>query len=330
MPEPQPVGADVGIPEAERWLLQHAGRPSRWLIAIRAPFLLASLASGVLGLAWAAPETQAVRWYPLAGVLALLGLVLAHAAANVLNDYADASGDAANPGRLFPFSGGSRVIQLGLVRPQSMRALGLGLGGAAMGFGLLGWLSLPPEWRGGEDGWLPLALLASGLGLGWGYSMPPLRLAARGGGELAVALSFALGGVGVAWMAGASAMQPGLWPVMLGQGLLTLGLLWINQFPDAEADARVGKHTWVVRLGWRRARTLGVLWVLLPAALAVVGAGVPAWVACLPLIPAAWAAVRLWQQAENPSRLGMVVQAWLVSLLLWPSLLSIWRLWEGM
>jgi 1,4-dihydroxy-2-naphthoate polyprenyltransferase len=39
-------------------------------------------------------------------------------------------------------------------------------------------------------------------------------------------------------------------PFMLGfpYALLVMNLLYINQFPDREADAMAGKHHWVVRL----------------------------------------------------------------------------------
>jgi 1,4-dihydroxy-2-naphthoate octaprenyltransferase len=37
-------------------------------------------------------------------------------------------------------------------------------------------------------------------------------------------------------------------------GLLTTAILWINQFPDMEADQRTGKHNLVVTLGKERAR----------------------------------------------------------------------------
>ena len=49
-----------------------------------------------------------------AGITVLLAL-LAHAGANVLNDYCDEvnGADAANTGALFPFTGGSRFIQSG-------------------------------------------------------------------------------------------------------------------------------------------------------------------------------------------------------------------------
>ncbi|MFP4696940.1 MAG: prenyltransferase, partial [Thiohalospira sp.] len=59
--------------------------PARWLVATRPPFLLAALPPVGIGLATAGGAAR-----PSAVLLTLLGALLAHAAANVLNDWADA------------------------------------------------------------------------------------------------------------------------------------------------------------------------------------------------------------------------------------------------
>jgi 1,4-dihydroxy-2-naphthoate octaprenyltransferase len=89
----------------------------------------------------------------------------------------------------------------------------------------------------------------TGIGLGVLYSAPPVQLAARGLGELAVAAGFGLLPVwGAAWL------QTGRFelPVLLLSipvSCWVANILLINEVPDADSDAAAGKRTLVVRLG---------------------------------------------------------------------------------
>lgn len=62
-------------------------------------------------------------------LLTVLFALVAHAGANVINDYHDAlsGADAGNDERLFPFTGGSRFIQNGVLSLRETRFLGYGL-----------------------------------------------------------------------------------------------------------------------------------------------------------------------------------------------------------
>ncbi len=181
----------------------------------------------------------------------LLVALFAHAAANVVNDLFDTDTDAINQTRLFPFTGGSRFLQNGVfTRAEWGRlALALVLVAAALGLGLLIWLT--------QQAPAALPFLASCAGAGlfllWGYSAPPLRLSARGLGEVAVTLAWSLVVAGSATLFAALLHAPlpplTAWLTSLPFGLLVANILYINQFPDAPADARAGKRTWPVRLG---------------------------------------------------------------------------------
>lgn len=277
--------------------------PLTWAMRLRMTrpgFLLLTVAACLLGLAWASAGPTGGTLQPLTALATVLLAVVAHAGANVLNDYHDArnGADAANRQGLFPFSGGSRLIQQGLVSVRTtgrwaavllwcLVPTGIGLalysGSGVLGIGLIGLL------------------------LAWGYSAPPLALMSRGLGELAV---------GTAWwlvVLGTYYVQRGQWQLepafsTLGFGLLVVNLLLINGVPDAPADASVGKRTLVVRLGARRAAWLYLALALL--AHAWLGLGVllqlaPAralWgVVTLPL--ALGAAVLLLRHAEQAQRL---------------------------
>ena len=268
----------------------------RWRMT-RPGFLLITLTACLLGLA-SAGTAGAV--HPATALATLLLACMAHAGANVLNDFHDAlnGADAANDGAMFPFAGGSRLIQQGAVSAPDTRRWAL-------------WLLLPLvpaglllAWRGGPG---LLAIGAIGLGLAWAYSAPPLRLMSRGLGEWVVAAAWGL------VVVGADFVQRGHFaalPAALGAGLglLVACILLINGVPDAAADARVGKRTLAVRLGARgAARLYGALALLAHGALvAAVWAGVApraalAGLLSLPLSLAA--AALLWRHAATPARL---------------------------
>lgn len=212
----------------------------------RPGFLLLTVAACLLGLAWAHALGGAL--HAVSATVTLVLAVVAHAGANVLNDYHDArnGADAANRQGLFPFSGGSRLIQQGLV---SERATGRWAA-------VLLWLLVPTgiglAWFSGSA-LLLIGLI--GLLLAWGYSAPPLALMTRGLGELAVGIAWWLVVLGTCYVQRGQWLAEPAW-ASVGFGLLVVNLLLINGVPDAPADASVGKRTLVVRLGVQRAAWL--------------------------------------------------------------------------
>ncbi len=198
---------------------------------------------------------------PPAATLTMFFALVAHAGANVINDYYDAKNgcDAANIDRVFPFTGGSRFIQNGVL---SLRATGL------FGYALLAMVIPAGLWLTAHSApgliWIGLA----GLAVGWAYSAPPLKLQSRGLGELGITAGWLL------VVVGSDFVQRRVFdfaPVAAGLGfaLLVANVLYINQFPDVRADGVAGKRTLVVRLGVAQARwgyaVIGVLcygWVL--------------------------------------------------------------------
>jgi len=212
----------------------------RLLLATRPPFLTASAMPVVVGTAWGASQAGAVDWWP--ALCALIGVVLLHAAANVLNDVGDEIGgtDRLNSGRIYPYTGGSRFIQNGVLSVAQMRHWGIALLLLALlpGFALL-------AMRGPAILWLG----AAGIVLGVAYSLRPFALASRGLGELAVALAFGLlPGVAAAWLQSGGVDVTGGW-VVLPTTLWVTAILLINEVPDVEADAAAGKRTLPVRFG---------------------------------------------------------------------------------
>jgi len=156
---------------------------ARWPLATRPGFLTITAVAGLLGIAAAFADGMAIE--PAVAALALLGALLAHASANVINDVHDAANgsDDTNTDRIFPFTGGSRFIQQGIINSTAMRRLALLLF-AATALSGLGLMLLSTPWL--------MAFGVTGLGLAWAYSAPPLQLMARGLGEVAVAAGWLL------------------------------------------------------------------------------------------------------------------------------------------
>ena len=275
----------------------------RTLVQMTRPgFLVITAVACVLGTVVAAACGHSPNVWTALATLVLA--VLMHAAANVLNDYHDAlnGADEANTQGLFPFTGGARLIQYGHVTTQDTHNLAKALIVFLIPCGLL----LAVKTGGG------LILLGlAGLLLGWAYSAPPLALMKRGLGEATVALTWGLVVVGADYVQHKHFFViPAA--VAVSFALLVGNILVINGFPDAAADALVGKRTLVVRLGVRWAAWAYLVFALLAYAWLVAGVWLfmhpePAlWgLASVPL--SLWAFLLLHQHADQPARLTSAI-----------------------
>lgn len=280
----------------------------RYFVATRPAFLSVTFVACLLGLATSA--WSGIMVAPLLAAATLFFALVAHAGANVVNDYYDSlSGcDAANSERQFPFTGGSRMIQNGVL---SVRATGI------FGHALLAAVIPAGVWLAAVSGSGLLLIGFAGLVIGWAYSAPPLKLQSRGLGEIAITAGWLL------VVVGSDYVQRRGWafaPVAAGLGyaLLVANVLYINQFPDIRADAGAGKNTLVVRLGVARARwgyiALAVLaYAWLGLMLLLGHLPLPASLALLSAPASIVAARRLWsgsaQPAELPPALKMTIFA---------------------
>jgi len=249
----------------------------RGFLATRPAFLVASVLPVLVGTAWA--DVAFHRFDGLWFALALTATLLAHAATNVYNDVSDdqIGADPGNEGRIYPYTGGSRFIQTGLLSQREMTLLAIGLVVAALAVG-----TLLAAVRGPGVVLLGMA----GLGLGLLYSLPGAQLSARGVGEAAVAL-----GLGVLPVLGSVWLQTGV--IDYGAVILCIpvscwvaAILIINEVPDVEADRRACKRTLVVRWGASGARSIYRMLTLVAFAASMWGitrGGLPAWYA-LPAI----------------------------------------------
>jgi 1,4-dihydroxy-2-naphthoate octaprenyltransferase len=215
----------------------------KWFLAARAPFWTASIIPVLIGAAAARFEAGVFDGKLLA--LTLLGAVLAHSGANMANDYFDdrSGNDRVNRYRSM-FSGGTGMIQAGIVSGKEMltAALCAFAGAAAVGIVLAN-----------LRGWPVVALALFGGLCGFFYTAGPVKLAYRGAGEYFLGLAFGPALVLGAYYVQAGAVTPLALLSSVPIGLLVVAILYINQFPDYEADRAAHKYNAVVRLGRRAA-----------------------------------------------------------------------------
>lgn len=222
--------------EPDRKFCKHPAK--KFFLATRPAFLLATLVPVLLGLAythWKGFELNI--WNAFLTIIAALSL---HAGVNVLNDYYDSLNgtDDNNEERIFPFTGGSRFIQNGVISQfQTLR----------FGIYLIMLVVLIGVYLIGQTGLSLFLLGIFGIFIGWAYSAPPLQLNSRGLGEITVLTGFTLLPLG-SWLVQTHQLSIELILIALPSGLLTLNLLYINQFPDRKADIKAGKLHWVARL----------------------------------------------------------------------------------
>ncbi len=222
--------------------------------AMRLPFLTGSLIPVILAAALSFQHGYLDVWRL---ILTLLGVGCLHLGANLINDYYDDPGSDRINLHPTPFSGGSRVIQDELVDAKTVWSMAMGsfVLGTAIGI----YLALTGR---------PLVVVIGLMGFlaGYLYSAAPISLMSRGLGEITIFLAF---GPLITW--GTYYVMTGLltWQAFtlgIPMGFLITAVIWINQFPDYEADRDAGKLNCVVRLGRDRSRYIYSLLMLGPYA----------------------------------------------------------------
>lgn len=268
-----------------------------WWKTLRAPLFTTSIAPVLLGTAIAVSEGVPLN---LTYFLLSLGVACScQAGSNLINDYYDhlSSNDDINQYRS-PFNGGSGSIQEGIVEPGEVIKAAVICYAVCLALGIV--LFVPHHvWA--------LLLVLGGICSGISYSKYP-ALSYIGLGELVVGLNFGPLIVSSAYFAQTGRITAAAIVISIPIGLLVAAVLYINQFPDFEADKAVNKKNIVVRLGLRRA--LPYYYLLLATAYLVIVVGVrldliPAEalvsLVTLPLAAAACLIAAKWY--DNPCRL---------------------------
>jgi len=219
------------------------GSLKAWSILPRFQFLPLTVILVSLGTAIAAYEGYFHFGHFL---LAMIGSILVHMTVNVINDYHDyMDGIDLNTQRT-PFSGGSGVLPLNLLKPKQAFWFGTLCLLVAM---VIGFYFVMVK------GWLlfPLLLVA-----GFSAYFYNVYLSKWLMGEIFAGLGF-----GPLLVLGSYYVQTGRysWETLfasLAPGILTSNLLFLNEFPDWEADKKGGRRHFVISLGKKDASYLFV------------------------------------------------------------------------
>jgi 1,4-dihydroxy-2-naphthoate octaprenyltransferase/chlorophyll synthase len=184
-----------------------------------------------------------------------------------LNDWGDREVDAIKR-RMFPRTS-EKTIPDRVLPAHHLLAAGIAAGVAAVACAFAAELWLDRPWLG--------ALGIGALGIFVAYTLPPLRLNYRGGGELLETI-----GVGVVlplfhvYLQGGSLVVDGLW-LLPGFALLSLASAIASGLSDERSDREGGKRTFVTAFGNRVGRRAAELALFSGAlAWAAVGAAHPA------------------------------------------------------
>ena len=194
----------------------------------RLPFLTATIVPVTLGILIAARQGS---FDLVAAILTIVGASFVQLGLNVANDVFDTL-SGADDANVTPtkFSGGSRVIQYGLVSLRQMATLSTVFYLLA---GVIGLILLATH---GSTALLVIGVV--GIIVSLGYTAPPLKFVYRGLGEIAVALGFGpfmLLGAYVVQTGGALSWEPIAASIPIA--LLVALILYVNEIPDRRADA---------------------------------------------------------------------------------------------
>jgi len=211
-----------------------------WIKASRAPFLTGVIVPVLFGAALAYYDKG--RFDGLLFAATMLGMIFAHAAANLANDYFDhkTTDDDINP-HFTPFSGGSRMIQDNVLSPRAVLTGAIVCWIIALAAGIYLVLNTPGYWV--------LLLAALGFIGGFFYTASRFAFSYNRVGELAILICF-----GILPVMGTYFVQTGefswlsFW-TSFPIGFLITAILYVNQYPDYEADKSVGKNHLVVTFG---------------------------------------------------------------------------------
>jgi len=219
---------------------------SKWLLIVRASVFPMTITSGAIGglLAIAGPTPAQANWLSFAA--ALVGLVLAHAANNMINDYFDTVGgvDTASyvRGQYAP-----HPILSGLVSKGGLLAAIAVVN--LLDLGILTWLTQ-------QRGPLVVVFALLGLLISVFYVAPPLRLKHHGWGEPGVALVWGPLMIGGTYFVTTGEIHPWVFVASLPYAILVTTVLIGKHIDKHDADKAKGIHTLPVILGADRSRFL--------------------------------------------------------------------------
>ena len=225
-----------------------------WFLETRPQFLILPVVLSFLGTSMAWYYGHFHLGY---AVLAFVGLLLAHISVNVLNDYHDFKSGVDLATKRTPFSGGSGILPDALLESRQVLRFGIIAFLLATAIGIYfvvvtGWQLLPLLVVGGLCILLYTPFI---LKLNWPEWSPGLGL-----GSLPILGAYFVQSNEYTWPAVIAAIP---------SGILVHNLLFLNEFPDVEADSTVNRKTLPITIGMEKASIVYValmiivyLWII--------------------------------------------------------------------
>jgi 1,4-dihydroxy-2-naphthoate polyprenyltransferase len=212
---------------------------TRWLVVTRSGVLPMTITSGLIAvlLAAIAPAGVSVDWLNI--TLAVIGIVVAHLANNLMNDLADT--EVGNDTKDYPRAlYAPHPILAGLVTKKQL-LVGIAIC-QVIDLAIMVTLIQRQDW------WIA-AFALGGLFLSWAYTAPPLRLKKVGLGELDVLITWGPLMVGGVYYAGTGTLP---WQVLAAAtvyALLPTTVLMGKHIDKLPYDAPAGTRTFPVIIG---------------------------------------------------------------------------------
>lgn len=265
---------------------------SIWLRAIRIRFLLASVVavSGGLTVSWWKFQ-QFDLFYAL---LTYAGVVCLHASVDLFNDYWDYKRGIDKLTKRTPFSGGTGVLPENLLKPSSVYAAGIIFLSIGTSIGIYFVF---------VRGVTIAVILAFAVLAIYFYSTSIVNV---GLGELFVATKGTLIVLGAFFVQVAQIIPEPLYAGII-IGLLSASVLFVNSFPDHDADKSKGRKTLVIILGIKKASKFFMFFPSIVYTLIIVGIAlnmIPIYsLICFSTIPLAIRVVRILKRDHNDIRI---------------------------
>jgi len=221
----------------------------KWLVITRAAVFPMTIWSGLIGglLAVAAAGSLGVTIDYWLLTISVVGLVLAHAANNMINDYFDTANGVDTEGYVRALYAPHPILTGWVTKRQLAAAI---LAVNVIDAGLMLYLTA-------VRGPLILLFALAGLFISVFYVAPPIRLKHHGLGEPGVFLVWGPLMVGGTFLAATGVIPAWVLLVSVPYALIVTSVLFGKHIDKIEADGKIGVRTLPVILGETRARTIG-------------------------------------------------------------------------
>jgi 1,4-dihydroxy-2-naphthoate polyprenyltransferase len=286
---------------------------SKWLVITRAVVFSMTATSGLIGglLAIGAARTDSaiqVNWGLM--LLAVFGLVVAHAANNMINDYFDLEGGVDTDEYVRALYAPHPILSGWVSKRQLAAAILLA---NAIDFGIMLFLA-------SQRGPLVIVFALAGLFISVFYVAPPIRLKHIGLGEPGVFITWGPLMVGGTFFVATGQLPGWVWLASLPYAILVTTVLFGKHIDKIEADSAKGIRTLPVILGEARARLVaqGLMIAFYPIVIGAALAGfIGPWVAlvllAIPRLVQVLAVFAKPKPAERPPGVEVGWPLWFVA-----------------